>query len=193
MALQCPCAPAAVRTINVAFAVRRIAVDDDAGDPAPLDAARANFLELLTRMNAAMRCNGAFGGDDARILADGDLDRSERDQMLSRVVALGESSERLRGRWAAALAAVALQDRAAFDRAESRLGGGGDRIVPAPQQLWLSLGDSLLANLFAAMQAEAAQDRSAATKKWGQVAVQARYTGNAVAAKLAEEARLRIE
>lgn len=126
-------------------------------------------------------------------LADGDLDRSERDQMLSRVVALGESSERLRGRWAAALAAVALQDRAAFDRAESRLGGGGDRIVPAPQQLWLSLGDSLLANLFAAMQAEAAQDRSAATKKWGQVAVQARYTGNAVAAKLAEEARLRIE
>jgi hypothetical protein len=125
-------------------------------------------------------------------LADGDLDRSERDQMLSRVVALGESSERLRGRWAAALAAVALQDRAAFDRAESRL-GGGDRIVPAPQQLWLSLGDSLLANLFAAMQAEAAQDRSAATEKWGQVAVQARYTGNAVAAKLAEEARLRIE
>jgi len=127
------------------------------------------------------------------LLADGDLDREERDRALSLVVELGSAADRLRGRWAAVLAAVALQDRAAFDRCEQRLGRAHERIVPAERQKWLSLGDSLLANMLAAMLAEASEDREGALRHWRQVALQSRFVGNPVAAELAKEGQARLQ
>ena len=127
------------------------------------------------------------------LLADGDLDRAERDSLLLRVLDFGESAKASRGRWAAVLAAVALQDRGAFDRLKARLDEAGDPVVPAERRQWLSLGDPLLANLLAAMQAEAAGDGAVARLKWRQVMVQSRFVGNAVAARLAEEAQVRMQ
>jgi hypothetical protein len=98
----------------------------------------------------------------------------------------------LRGRWAATLAAVALRDRAAFDRLESRLEPGTKRVLPANRMRWLSLGDAVLANVLAAMLAEAAGDPTQALTKWQQVAAQSRLTANGVSAKLAEEAQVRL-
>lgn len=127
------------------------------------------------------------------LLADGDLDRAERDHMLLLIMELGESATGLRGRWAAALAAVAMADREAFDRLESRLGNGPERVLPVERQKWLSLGDPVLANLLAAMLAEAAGDRGVAVTKWRQVGAQSRLTANPVSARLAEEALLRLK
>ncbi len=153
------------------------------------------FLLVVIAIVAGALANRAETPDlegAIELLADGDLDRDERDQILLRIIVLGESDSTLRGRWAATLAAVALRDRAAFDRLESRLEPGTKRVLPANRMRWLSLGDAVLANVLAAMLAEAAGDPTQALTKWQQVAAQSRLTANGVSAKLAEEAEVRL-
>ena len=167
--------------------------------PAPqrlLTAPLVVFLSLVSVIVVGALVNRAETPDlegAIELLADGDLDRRERDQMLLRVRDLGESSGALRGSWAAALAAISMRDRAAFDRLESRLGVGAERLLPAHRRQWLSLGDPVLANVLEAMLAEAAGESAEALTKWHQVAAQSRLTANRVAARLAEEARIRLK
>lgn len=126
------------------------------------------------------------------LLADGDFDRDERDRMLLYLIDLGESSDDLRGRWAATLAAVSVRDREAFDRLEARLGKGAERLLPVERQQWLDLGDAALQNVLAAMMTEARGDLVEALIRWRRVAAQARLTANPVAASLAAEAQARL-
>jgi hypothetical protein len=65
--------------------------------------------------------------------------------------------------------------------------------VPAPaEREFLHLGDPMLGNIAAALQAEVDGDRARADTKWRQVAVQARMVGNPVAAELAAAAVERL-
>jgi|GEM_PF-3217837 len=110
-------------------------------------------------------------------LADGDLDRAERESMLLRIVELAPDAAP-RGQLAGWLAALALQDRARFDA----LGDGVVReaALPPDARRWLDLGDPLLANVLRARRLEAA-DIPAARAAWEQVAAQARMFGNRLA------------
>ena len=126
------------------------------------------------------------------MLADGDLDKRERDRMFLRVIELVGADSDLRQRWAGTLAAISLQDRAAFDRIESTLGDGEARVLPADQQKWLAMGDVVLANVHLAMTAEAAGDKEFALVKWAQVEAQARVTANGLAGELAKAATQRL-
>jgi len=101
------------------------------------------------------------------LLADGDLDQHERQPMLLHVTELAKHSESLRHRWAGALAAVAMRDRVRFDALEVRLGTGADRVLPAEQCEWLSLGDAVILNVRLAMMSEASGDKGLALTKWG--------------------------
>jgi len=121
------------------------------------------------------------------LLADGDLDRDERERMLRRILDLAPEAETLRQRWATVLAAVSLADAEAFAALEPTLGEGGSRVLPPAERQWLDLGDALLANVLAAMSHEAAGDREAALVRWRQVREQARLTHQTFAGELAEE------
>ena len=126
-----------------------------------------------------------------KMLADGDLDRDERERMLLRVKDLAENAQSPRQRWAGVLAAVSLGDADSFAVLAPKLGSGKASILPAEQCEWLDLGESLLANVRIAMMAEASEDSAVARTKWGQVAAQARVTGNGFAGYLAAAAVLR--
>lgn len=117
------------------------------------------------------------------LLADGDLDHQERQRMLLQTMDLAQQATSLRQRWAGLLAAVALQDRQAFAVLEARLGVGA--ALPEEEREWVALGDPLLANVLAAMCAQASENKTLARVKWAQVAAQARMTGHAFAAELA--------
>ncbi|MGK0300200.1 MAG: hypothetical protein ACI89X_001068 [Planctomycetota bacterium] len=127
------------------------------------------------------------------MLADGDLDRRERQRMLLRVVELAKDGGDLRQRWAGALAAISLQDRASFEAFELSLGAGPARLLPADQHEWLAMGDVVLANVHLAMTAEASGNKQLALSKWGQVGAQARVTANALAGELAKAAEQRLQ
>ena len=125
------------------------------------------------------------------MLADGYLDAEERYRMLLHLSDLAVDAESLRQRWAGVSAAVGLRDQARLDAAESRLPTGAARALPAEACEWLGLGDVLVANVQAAMMAEAVGDKELTVSKWAQVAAQARLRGNAFAAALARTAALR--
>jgi hypothetical protein len=126
------------------------------------------------------------------LLADGDLDHRERQRMLLRVAELAIDAGNLRQRWAGALAAISLQDRAAFEALEATLGDGQARVLPIDQCEWLAMGDVVLANVHLAMTAEASGNNERALFKWGQVRAQARITANALAGELAKAAEQRL-
>lgn len=129
------------------------------------------------------------------LLADGDLDGDERIRMLRRTLALAEGDDGVAHRWAGLLAAVALDDRAAFARFRDRLGPGGSAppLPPPAEREPLGLGDPALASVFTAMAAEAQGDRAEAGKRWLQVAAQARLTNHPFTAQLAAEALQRLK
>lgn len=127
------------------------------------------------------------------LLADGDLDQRERQRMLLRVVELAKDSNDLRQRWAGALAAISLQDRASFEALEATLGAGQARVLPADQCEWLAMGDVVLANVHLAMSAEASGSKALALTKWGQVGAQAKVRANALADELAKAAVQRLK
>ena len=127
------------------------------------------------------------------LLADGDLDHGERVRQLGRAFAQASAMEGAEPRWVAFLAAVALRDAEGVAMAVAALGGLPPKQVPAPtEREFLHLGDPMLGNIAAALQAEVDGDRARADTKWRQVAVQARMVGNPVAAELAAAAVERL-
>lgn len=122
-------------------------------------------------------------------LADGDLDRDERERMLLRTIDLALGEDSVRGRVAGRLAALALQRREPFGAFASAVEG---LQLPAARRRWLDLGDPLLANVLAARLLEGAGDAAAARTKWTQVSAQARMVGNVLAAEQAVAAAERL-
>lgn len=122
------------------------------------------------------------------LLADGDLDRAERDRLLRFTIEAALHSDDIVHLWAGMLAAVSLGDREAHAALRSRLGGDARSLKPPPAERseFLHLGDPMLANLLAAMVAEAAGDRVLALRRWQQVASQCWYMARPLAAELAE-------
>jgi hypothetical protein len=122
-----------------------------------------------------------------RLLADGDLDGDERRRMLRRTVDGALASEAVAHRWAGLLAAVALEDRAAYAQLLAALGAGEvpSQVPAEAERELLDLGDPLLGNLLHAMIAETAHDHEGSLKLWRRTAVQSRLSGNAFAAELA--------
>ena len=121
-----------------------------------------------------------------RLLADGDLDGAERERMLRRLRDLGEGDARPFAGWAAGLAALSLGDQEGFRAAFQRVGGVPPTQEPGPGDVeFLHLGDPMLGNVRAALQAELGGDRDLARRRWRQVQVQARMTGHTLAAELA--------
>ena len=126
------------------------------------------------------------GADEAiMLLADGDCDRAERDRLLRITIDAAKSSDDIAHRWAGMLAAVSLGDREAHAALRSRLGGELAAPPPAERREFLHLGDPMLANLLAAMVAEAAGDRGLALRRWRQVAAQCHFMARPLAAELA--------
>jgi hypothetical protein len=126
-----------------------------------------------------------------RMLADGDLDGTERTRMLARVVeqAAAAPAPAVADRWAGLLAAVALGDRVAFQAALAQLGGEAALQVPEPAaRELLHLGDPMLGNVLTALSAGAVGDRELARQKWAQVQAQARLTARPFALELASAA-----
>ncbi|MGC6488675.1 MAG: hypothetical protein ACON4Z_13595 [Planctomycetota bacterium] len=119
------------------------------------------------------------------LLADGDLDREEREHVLARTLSLAADGD-ARGRIAGCLAALSLQQRRGFDELEGALAEAGR--LPEAARRWLDLGDPLLHNVLRASCLQAA-DPDAAAKVWSQVAAQARMVGNELAAELAARRR----
>lgn len=121
------------------------------------------------------------------LLGDGDLDGDERRRVLRALVVDGARSGELAERWAAMLAAVALEDRATFDASLAALGGPGKdlQVPPVGARDLLHLGDPLLGNILAALLAEAASDRGLAQRRWQQVQAQCRLMHRPLAAELA--------
>lgn len=133
-------------------------------------------------------------GDAIVELADGDLDRKERDRYLDLLSEQGPASASVREQWAGMLAAVSLGDRARFDRALQGLGGPPvpTRFPTPAEGEFLDLGDPLLGNLAAAMRAEGDGDRPLARTRWSQVQNQARLSGQSLPRELAATALARL-
>lgn len=121
------------------------------------------------------------------LLADGDLDREERQAVLEVLVEQGARSSRVAHRWAGMLAAVALERRDAFEAALDGLQGPGPGMQrPANVDLeFLDLGDPLLHNILHALLAEAQADRPAGLRRWRQVEAQCQLMNRPLAAELA--------
>ena len=127
------------------------------------------------------------------LLADGDLDGSERTRMLQRVLTLTTDATAVPERWARLLAAIALADQAVVAATRSGLGGDPPTMVPAANEReLLHLGDPMLGNVLAAAVAEVDADRPLARRKWSQVAAQSRLTARPFAGELAAAALQRL-
>ena len=122
------------------------------------------------------------------LLADGDLDREERERILLLVMELAEQSSG-RPRVAGWLAALSLQRRAAF----AALGEGLDDALAATsaKPRWLHLGDPMLANVLRACRL-GSDSKEEARVAWSQVAAQARMVANSLAAEHAQAALERL-
>lgn len=127
-------------------------------------------------------------------LADGDLDGSEREQALQILVEQGAKATTPHDRWASLLAAVALSDAPAYQRLIT--GYGGDprtfELPTADGRRFLGLGDDRIANLAAAMWAEAEGDLDGARRRYRQLATECELAPNALAAQLAAAALQRL-
>ncbi len=115
------------------------------------------------------------------LLADGDLDRDERRFVLERTAMLGAGAASARGRVAGCLACLALEDREGFAAARAAL----DADLAPVERRWLGLGDPLLSNVLVATASGRAGRADDAAVRWGQIAAQARMTGNQLAAEFA--------
>ena len=123
------------------------------------------------------------------LLADGDLDREERERILLRVLDLAEGGTE-RARVAGWLAALSLQQRARFAAIGEGLGDAWS--MTDAQARWLGLGDPLLANVLRACRVDI-ESPDAARSAWGQVAAQARMVNNGLAAEYAKSALERLK
>lgn len=129
-----------------------------------------------------------------RLLADGDLDGAERKRVLAGIVASAATAEGPMATWAVLLAAIALEDRAAYAAALARLGGGPSpaNVPSAAERGLLHLGDPLLGDVLAGGVAEAAGAFPEARQRWQRVAVQSQLTRRVFAQELATAALARL-
>ncbi|MEZ6036148.1 MAG: hypothetical protein R3F29_01620 [Planctomycetota bacterium] len=112
------------------------------------------------------------------LLGDGDLDGDERKVVLENMLERRSEAATDRERWAVLLAAVALGERGAFDAARATLEPLSAHVLAAADLRWLALGDTVLHNVLAAMQADARGDAGAARVSWQQVQNQVLLTGD---------------
>ncbi len=133
-------------------------------------------------------------GDAVLLLADGDLDGAERQRLLRITIDGALGSSELHHRWAGLVAAVALDDRTAYERLRTLLGGvePPSAAPAAPHREFLGLGDPLLHNFSAALCAEAEGRLAEARRLWQQVANQCRLQARPFAAELAAAALQRL-
>lgn len=101
-------------------------------------------------------------------LGDGDLDGAEARQRCARLVELAATAAGPAQTWAVALAALALDDRAAWTAAAPAVLAdvAAGRTPPTGERRLLSLGDPLYAAIRDAWLAEAGKDRAAAAAAW---------------------------
>lgn len=132
--------------------------------------------------------------DAIGLLGDGDLDGDERRPVLGVLRDAATTSPVLAEQWAGLLAAIVLEDRAAFDRIRARLGGPGPgtKVPPPAEREFLHLGDPLLANVLAASIAEAEGRNADAVQRWQQVAAQCQLMHRPLAQELAADALRRL-
>lgn len=149
-------------------------------------------LILLFALNQRLPSPDLQGAID--LLADGDLDGSERDRMLRRLLADAKEATAPDERWAGLLAALALEDRRAFQAMQATFGRGPvPSVVPPPaERERLHLGDPLLGSVLAAFAAEAANEPQAAIAAWTRAQVQARLARRPFARELAEASLARL-
>lgn len=129
-----------------------------------------------------------------QLLGDGDLDGDERQQVLAGMLAAAPTAKDPAAKWAVLLAAVALEDRAAYAAMRAQLGGGmaPAEVPPPAARALLHLGDPLLGAVLAAGVAEAAGDADEARRCWQRVAAQGRLAGRAFPGDLAAAALARL-
>jgi hypothetical protein len=159
-------------------------VDPNTGRTAPRERVLTLPLALFLTAVAATLAVGFYGRlrvpgieEAVSLLADGDLDGTERERMLRITVVAARKSDDVTWQWAGLLAAVALDDRSAHAALAQRLGGVAppSKVPPPERREWLALGDPMLANVLRAMLAEAAGDRAEAARRWRQVETQSRW------------------
>lgn len=126
-------------------------------------------------------------------LADGDLEGSERRELLRGLLAAGDLGGDPAARRTAVLAAIALDDAATY----ARLAGegppfGAEDFAPDALPPLHGLGDPVVAALLAAMGDEAAERAAAARRRYRQVAAQSRLAGMQLAGRLAQAGLARL-
>jgi methionine-rich copper-binding protein CopC len=144
-------------------------------------------VAVTLAVGAALRTPRPDASGAIALLADGDLDGDERAAVLRRLVDLVDADPRapVPQLWAATMAAVLIEDRAAHARLSARVPDGPAAQVPAPLRAPLALGDAMLANLLHAELAARAGDPAATTLARRQFAAQARLRGHPFALTLA--------
>jgi hypothetical protein len=129
-----------------------------------------------------------------RLLGDGDLDGAESKRMLARVLALAPAAAGPAQTWAIAVAALLLDDDAAWAEAAPRVAADvAAGRAPAPsERRELGLGEVLGATVRDAWLAEAAHDRAAARAAWARARDLALLANRRVAAAVATAALVRL-
>lgn len=149
----------------------------------------AGFLGLVALVVgiAAWRTFRSPSPLQARLaLADGDLDGDERRVALRVLVEAGAGATEPAAAWAAWLAAVALDDRAAFGALAGSAGGERPPGLPAAADRdGLGLGDPLVALLARAWIAEAESRQGDAARLWGEVQIGCELVDRPLLAELA--------
>jgi hypothetical protein len=149
------------------------------------------FLLLVAALVASGLWQRASAPDltaACRLLADGDLDGDERKAMLRRIQVLAAGANDATAKWAAHLAAIALEDREAY---AASVPGPGELPAAGDREL-LHLGDPMLGNVLAAGVAEAAGDREEALRRWRWAEAQSRLASRYFPQELAAAAQLRL-
>lgn len=129
------------------------------------------------------------------LLGDGDLDGDERQRVLRALVERGRASTAVAEQWGAMLAAIPLEDRAAYDAIRTGLGlpGPGAKVPPPTEREFLHLGDPLLANVLAATLAETDGRKGDAVQRWQQVTMQCLLMHRPLAQEIATDALRRLQ
>jgi hypothetical protein len=124
----------------------------------------------------------------------GDVDGAERRELLQRVFELASASTDPMAQLQAAMAAVALDSETQFASAAARLGGESlaGVAVGAASRPEAALGDTVIANLLAALVAERNGDRAAAATRYAQVVAQGRLWRMRLAGRLATAGARRV-
>ena len=122
-----------------------------------------------------------------RLLGDGDLDGGESKRMFARVLALAPTADGPAQTWAVAIAALVLDDDAAWGEAAAKVAAdvAAGRAPAVGERRNLALGEVLGASVRDAWIAEAAKDRIAARAAWARAREIAVLTNRRIAQAVA--------